>query len=118
MNKLIEIFNKTFSHWHITIPPDDVEQHRSGKICKGGWTVWYLSGANKKGEYLDYYACHRMTNDRHVKIYANGKYRCLPAIADFRIASEDPAEDARLEAEYQIKTQRIVKLLKSKGLRP
>lgn len=115
MNEIITKFNAEFSHWHITLPPEDVEQRKQGKICKGGWTIGYLFGSNKNCEYLDYYASHRMTSDRHIRLYVNGKRRSLPTIIEFRKGSKDPNEDARLEAEYIARNQRIAKLLKAKG---
>ena len=39
----------------------------------------------------------------------------LPAISSMRLASEDPEEDARLEAEHRQETQRVVRMLEEKG---
>jgi hypothetical protein len=78
--KIIEdCSNADFAHWGIRLPPHDVANRHRRKLVKAGWAIWYLFGSDKKGEYLDYYAAHRMTNDRHVGIYADGKEKCLPA---------------------------------------
>ena len=74
-----------------------------------------LKHAREKGEYLDYYSAHRMTNDRHVRIYEDGQIEGLEAIPDFRIGSPDPVEDARSEKEYIENARRINKMLKAKG---
>jgi hypothetical protein len=58
-----------------------------------------------------------MTNDRHVRIYADGRCEPLPAIHDMRLASEDPEEDARLESEYYQHNQQVAQLLEAKGFR-
>lgn len=108
-------FNDTFAPWQIRLPPDAVEQRRRGKIIQGGWAIWYLFGSDETGEYLDYYASHRMTNDRHVRTYADGRCESLPSIIEWRRCSQDPEEDARLEAEYYSKNQEVARILNEKG---
>jgi hypothetical protein len=108
-------FNERFAHWEIRLPPDDIERRKRGKIVKAGWAIWYLFGSDEKGEYLDYYASHRMTNDWHERIYADGRSENLPTIGDMRPCSKDPEEDAQLEAEYFAENQRVAKMLEEKG---
>ena len=108
-------FNAKFVHWDIRLPPDAVRQRKRGKIVQAGWAIWYLFGYDEKGEYLDYYASHRMTNDTHVRIYADGQCAGLPAIPPFRFCSEDPEEDARLKAESFSENRKIAKMLEEKG---
>jgi hypothetical protein len=108
-------FNSHFSTWSIRLPPDDVANRRRGKIVKAGWAIWYLFGSDEKGEYLDYYAAHRMTNDRHLRIHANGEEHGLDTFQEFRLCSQDPAEDKRLETAYYAENQRVAKLLHEKG---
>ncbi|MGH3088829.1 MAG: hypothetical protein ACRDSJ_16100 [Rubrobacteraceae bacterium] len=115
MNEMEARFNDAFSNWSIRLPPEDVAARRRGKIVEAGWAIWYLFGSDERGEYLDYYASHRMTEDRHVRIHANGHMEDLPAIAGMRMASQDPEEDARLEAEHLAENQRIAKMLEAKG---
>jgi hypothetical protein len=116
--KNIEVrFNISFSHWGIKLPPDDIAERRRGKIMKGGWVIWYLFGSDENGEYLDYYASHRMTDDEHVRIYAGGKSETLPTLRQFRLTSTDPKEDARLEFEFFSENERISKMLKGKGFK-
>ncbi len=74
-----------------------------------------MFGSDEKGEYLDYYASHRMTNDRHVRIHAGGEEEDLPTIQEGRLCSQDPTEDKRLEAEYYAENQRVAELLHEKG---
>ena len=77
--------------------------------------IWYLFGSDENGEYLDYYASHRMTEDSYVRIYVDGHEEYLPEIVGMRLASEDPEEDARLEAEYYAENQRVARMLEAKG---
>lgn len=108
-------FNETFSHWNIFLPPDAIASRKRGKVVKAGWSIWYLFGSDEKGEYLDYYASHRMTTDRHVRIYANGNEKDLPTIESMRMVSRNPEEDARLEAEYFARNQGVARMLEAKG---
>ena len=115
MDKIETLFNATFANWNICLPPEDIALRERGKIVQTGWAILYLFGTDESGEYLDYYASHRMTDDQHVRIYADGRREKLPAIQAFRLVSEDPEEDVRLEAEYYAKNQRIAEMLEAKG---
>ena len=113
-----------FAFFYVLLPADVVglqvdeglrNLHARGKIVQAGWAIWYLFGSDENGEYLDYYASHRMTDDRHVRIYAHGSTQDLPVISGGRICSEDPEEDARLGREHLTENQRIAKMLEEKG---
>lgn len=110
-----EIFNQDFSHWGIRLPPDDITSRRRGRISAHGWTIWYLFGSGGDKEYLDYYAMHRMTNDRHVRIYSDGTVEWLEAIDGFHVTSDDPEEAARLKAEFYARNKAVAKMLEDKG---
>ncbi len=108
-------FAECFASWGICLPEDVVAERRRGKICQAGWAIWYLFGSDEKGEYLDYYCAHRMTNDGHVRIYEDGRSESLPAIDSFRESSSDLVEDARLKKEHHAEDLRIVEILEAKG---
>ena len=116
MKKIESKFRADFKYWKIRLPKEDVALRRRGTLSNSGWAIWYLFGSDERGEYLDYYASHRMADDRHVRIYADGGVQDLPSISTFRTASLDPMEeDKRLDAEYQEENARIVQLLEGKG---
>jgi len=115
MTNIESKFNDCFSHWDIRLPPADVKQRKRGKIVQMGWVIWYLWGSDERGEFLDYYASHRMTDDRHVRIYSDGFCEDLPAIRGLRLCSSDPEEDARLEAAYYAENQEVSRMLREKG---
>ena len=46
---------------------------RSGHVYAHGWHVGYIWGADDQGEYLEFLAQHRMTDDSHVRLYAAGR---------------------------------------------
>jgi hypothetical protein len=115
MTNIERHFADAFSHWDITVPPDAVAARSRGKIVQAGWAIWYLFGSDKRGDYLDYYASHRMTDDSHVRVYEDGAVEYLPTIQSGRFLSEDPEEDARLEAEYRARNEEAARLLEEKG---
>ncbi len=108
-------FNRSFETWDIELPEDVVKNRQRGKIVKSGWTIWYLFGTDETGKYLDYYASHRMTNDRHVRLYANGSSKSLNSYCSMRRVSDDPEENKRLENEFWEHNERVSRELESKG---
>jgi hypothetical protein len=115
MDQIEAQFNAAFRHWKIVLPSEDIENRRQGEIIQDGWMIKYLFGSDEKGEYLDYYAAHRMTDDRHIRIYADGTNENLPVFSPFMQHSYDPAERARFEAEYYAENKRINAMLEAKG---
>ena len=88
---------------------------QAGRILKDGWTIWYLFGSDGSTEYLDYYAMHRMTNDRHVRIYPDGKIEVLEAMSSFYIVPNDPEDAAKKEADFFAHNRAVAKMLYEKG---
>ena len=82
MDKRILLFNKHFELWGIALPPDAEQRCPRGTSVSRGWTVKYCFGKDQDGKFLDYYAAHRMTNDRHLRIRDNGNVEGLPAYPD------------------------------------
>ena len=115
MSMIEDRFNDGFQAWGIRLPPEDITNRRSGKIHKEGWAVWYLFGSDYDGDYLDYYASHRMTDDAHVRIRSDGQIESLPAMQSFRLCADDPEEDKRLEAAFRAENRGIRRLLREKG---
>jgi hypothetical protein len=117
MSEMERIFNKAFERFQIYLPPDDVAQKRRGKIVKRGWAIWYLFGADSRGEYLDYYAAHRMTYDSHVRIYADGTTESLPALCSMYSLPDGytPEQEQGIRAEHFAKNRQIADALAEKG---
>ena len=108
-------FNTSFETWSIELPEEAVKKRQRGKIVKSGWTIWYLFGRDEAGDYFDYYASHRMTNDRHVRLYADGSSKGLDSYRSMRRVSDDPEEDRRLENEFWEHNERVSRELEPKG---
>ena len=108
-------FDLAFRRWEIKLPPQDLLARRRGMILQSGWVIWYLFGKNLKGEYMDFYAAHRMTNDRHTRLYFDGTTEGLPTPQEFCVVPKDPEEAAQKRAEFYAHNRRIAKLLEEKG---
>ena len=115
MKEAALLFAERFSHWGIEIPEEHVVSRRAGHFSEAGWLIQYCFGKDESGEYLDYYAAHRMTDDRHERIYADGRTKDLPALSTFRLCSPDPVEDARLKRKYDESNRRVTEMLVEKG---
>ncbi len=108
-------FDQRFGRWGIRLPDHAHGDDFRGRIVHAGWDIWYCAGIDEQGEYLDFYAIHRMTNDRHVRLRSNGASINLPAIRDMRRGSFDPDEDRMLEDAYRNEVRTIHAMLRAKG---
>ncbi len=115
MRRIEAQFNESFRIWDIRLPREAIAARQRGKIVQAGWTIWYLFGSDERGEYLDYYSSHRMTNDSHVRLYDDGRVVGLESLYEMRPTSDDPAEEARLKAEFRDHNERVARLLEEKG---
>jgi hypothetical protein len=115
MKGIEETFANRFAHWKINIPEENLKARKSGYIQSEGWLIQYCFGKDKNGEYMDYYAAHRMTDDSHVRIYEDGKEESLPALSSYLLLSDDPVEAKRLKDEYEEHNREVVKMLNEKG---
>jgi hypothetical protein len=121
---LQETFAKMLSHFGHQLPEDDVLHRRRGRIGDEndgdyghGDVVTYLFGQDARGEYLDFYMCHRFAGDQHIRIYEDGSWERLDVISPFgpRV-SDDPVENERWRREDQEEVARIRAILDAKGL--
>ena len=108
-------FNRDFANWDICLPPEAIASRRAGRIVENGWTIWYAFGSDNGAEYLDYYASHRMTNDRHVRLYIDGRVEGLEAISEMYVTSDDPDEAAQAKADFHARNRDVQRMLDEKG---
>ena len=117
--RLRQRFNRAFAHFEIELPVEAMSPGSVWLIVKRGWTIWtrFDIAAEDGREHLDHYSMHRMTNDSHVRWYADGEEEDLPAIGwayvtpDGATAEEADAARARFFADNQA----VEKLLEEKG---
>lgn len=69
-----------FANWSIRLPEGAVQLEEPGVIQQDGWTIRYVFDNDAEGSYLEFYATHRMTNDRRVRIYSSGETKDLEAL--------------------------------------
>jgi hypothetical protein len=60
MTRNEEIFSDYFRHWGISLPEEVVHCRQRGEIQSHGWHLQCLFGKDDHGEYLDFYASHRI----------------------------------------------------------
>ena len=89
--KLRERFDRAFANWDIELPADAVKPGIVWLIVQRGWTIWtrFDTDTEDGRAHLDYYAMHRMTDDRHVRLYADGEKVSLPVIVSCLIYPAD-----------------------------
>lgn len=68
MERIAEAFREDVANWRLDLPSDALHARRPVFIHARGWLIQYVFGRNRIGEYLDYYASHRMTTDSHVRL--------------------------------------------------
>jgi hypothetical protein len=78
--RIAEAFNTYFRNWSIKISPSHVRPGARASLGNRGWGINYLVEADDSGPYLEFYATHRMTDDRHVLISSSGEIEHLDAI--------------------------------------
>lgn len=98
--RIAESFNAYFADWDVRIRPEDVVmgcrgtvvEQRSLRWPRPGWRVNYRVDPDDNGlPCLEFYATHRMTNDRHVRIGADGQGEHLEAISEiFVVDPQNP----------------------------
>ena len=117
--KLGQRFDRAFAQWGIELPVDAMSPGVVWLIVQRGWTIWtrFDIGAGDGREHLDYYAMHRMTNDRHVRMYGDGEEEDLPAMAESYVIPQDAAvaEQEEVRDKHFAYNQAVEKLLEEKG---
>ena len=113
--RLRQRFNRQFSHFEIELPVAAMSPGSVWLIVKRGWTIWtrFDIDAGDGREHLDHYSMHRMTNDSHVRWYADGEEEDLPAMGR-ACATPEGATDAEEEAaraKFFADNQAVEKLL-------
>ncbi len=117
--RLRQRFNQDFENWNIELSPEAMSVGTIWLIVQQGWTIWtrFDINADDSREYLDYYAMHRMTNDRHVRLYADGDMQGLPTMSEGYVIPRGATnqDEEEIRREYLAYNQSVQKLLEEKG---
>jgi hypothetical protein len=77
-----------------------IRARQAGEVLQKGWSIQFLFGTDERGVYMDYYAAHRMTDDRHVRIRAGEPEEDLPSIVTGYFGSDDLEEERAAREAY------------------
>jgi len=107
-----------YSFYGIKIPINKIDNRESGFFEKDGWLIQFCFGMKDNKEYMDCYCQNKMTNDRHERIYEDGKSEDLPALDYFDYGfNQNDTEDINNE-KMKNKKNEIKDLLTEKGFFP
>ena len=115
MQEIEEAFTKSFANWDIRLPESAIDARARGRIVEKGWTIWYVWGSDGDGEHLDYYASHRMTNDRHVRLHSDGRRENLETVQEHYVSPKDPAKAEQAKADFHARNRAVRRMLDEKG---
>lgn len=114
-----ERFAEYFATWDIKLPRGAVASGKRGLVRKAGWTIRYIVGEGNRGVYLEFYASHRMTNDRRRRIYASGHVEDKDAIWEiYGWDPKVPGSDQEAKRRYFEHNRRVSEELRELGLYP
>ncbi|MBD2531571.1 hypothetical protein H6G97_19045 [Nostoc flagelliforme FACHB-838] len=113
MDAITNEFNKYFAKWKITLPEENIQKRQKGSIFQAGWKINFIFGIKDDAKYLEYYAIHRMTNDRHIIIYKNVEKEHLECLESPLVYS--PAINER-QREHNKQNRRVKEGLSYKSL--
>lgn len=112
---IARVFAEYFEPWRIRLTKRTLERRSRGHIQRAGWLIQYCFGKDERGEFLDFYASHRMTNDRHVRIREDGSMELLPIISTWSRWSNDPVELKKIREELTARNREVERMLIAKG---
>lgn len=112
-------FAEYFAHWSIELPPGAEAARARGTIHKKGWTIRYRFDSEDGDTFLEFYATHRMTNDRHVKITSLGEDEHLDAIDGMIVYDpKTPGSEEKARERNRKHNEAVVAELERKNLYP
>lgn len=118
--RIADAFNRYFDNFNIRVEAGEVRVGSRREIRARGWRIRFRVVPDDAGSpSLEFYATHRMTNDRHVRIWADGYLEHLDAIHGF--FGYDPKVSGSEETAKQehLKHNRMVaEQLRAAGLYP
>lgn len=115
MDSLSEKFREWFGRFGLELAPEDVRTRSPGTVRGRGWTVQYCFGADERGDYVDFYAVHRMTTDEHTRLYGDGHHVELDALTTICELSPDPDTQRILRENFEDYNRRVRLELEKKG---
>jgi hypothetical protein len=118
--RIVNGFNMYFRKFGIRIPPADVTVGGHGRIAKRGWLIAYRIDPDDAGQpSLEFYATHRMTDDRHLCIRPDGNFERLRTIrSGYGYRPEVPGSRGAARDAHLRHNREVAKELLGRGLYP
>jgi len=104
-----------FNFYGIKIPKRNIYDRQSGLLEKQEWLIQFCFGKKDSKAYMDLYCINKMTNDKHFRVYDDGKRENLPTLDNFLLELPDDLEESEREEAYNKKRIEMKKLLSEKG---
>lgn len=117
--RIAEAFNDYFAAFGIGIRPDDVAAVAAGgrrtiRDSRSGWAITFRVDRAPAGDLsLEFYATNRRTNDRHVRISADGAMEHLDALSEMVIL-----DSASSTGESEARNAAVADRLRERGIYP
>lgn len=108
-------FRRYFWRWRLRLPRS-LGSGVGTIVGGGGWHIQWRTGFLRGRPYLDFYAAHRMTNDRHHRIFDDGRFGHLPAKYDWTLVpmGAEAEERAQIQDRHDRHNRRIAALARAK----
>jgi hypothetical protein len=118
--RVAEAFNNYFANFGIRIDHREIAVGTHRTIREQGWWIAYHVLPDDAGlPSLEFYATHRMTNDRHARIWSDGHLEELDAIHEFYAYDPEVAGSKESAEEEHLRHNRTVaQQLRERGLYP
>lgn len=118
--RIADAFNSYFSNWSIQVSPSDIRPGARDSLAQRGWGINYVVETDDHGDLcLEFYATHRMTDDRHVLISSSGEMTHLDAITGMFMYDPKVGGDKERASRRNIEhNRRVAEELERKGLYP
>jgi hypothetical protein len=118
--RIAEAFNRCFAHVDIRIAADDVVLGLRREIRERGWRIAFRVLPDDAGTpSLEFYATHRMTNDRHARIWSDGHLDELDAIWElYGFDPKVPGSKEAAEERFLKHNREVAAQLRASGLYP
>ena len=118
--RIAKSFNGYFGNFDIRIEAGDVVVGSRQEIRRRGWWIAFRVLPDDAGfPSLEFYATHRMTNDRHGRIWADGHIDELDAIRElYGYDPKVPGSEDAAKREYLRHNQTVAEDLRAAGLYP
>jgi len=112
-------FDEIFEPWGLQLPQSSVIARHAGFLRQTGGSGWvrYVFGRDEEGEYLEFYALHRIAGDRHARIHESEAVTDLDVLQTMHVVDPDrPEITARKEREMRERNSALLQQLEGAGL--